>query len=61
MPPEKFKWFSFAVEMKSQTEYTAVKTEEKGGDTQEVNYDKTKLLNIVLLGIVFMTTGSRFV
>ena len=51
----------FDIEMKSQTEYTAVKTEEKSGDTQEVNYDKTKLLNIVLLGIVFMTTGSRFV
>ena len=36
--------------------YTAVQTDEKH---EERSYERTKLLNIVLLGVVFMTTASR--
>ena len=37
-------------------EYSTVKTEE---NTENDNFARTKLVNIVLLGLVFMTTGSR--
>ena len=49
--------------MKSETDYISVKTNEKSVDIDETDgkFEKTKLLNIVLLGIVFMTTGSRYV
>ena len=47
-------------DMKSEADYISVKTDEKHVDTPAGNFDKTKLLNIVLLGIVFMTTGSRY-
>ena len=46
--------------MKSEADYISVRTDDKHVDTPDGNFDKTKLLNIVLLGIVFMTTGSRY-
>ena len=46
--------------MKSEADYISVRTDDKYVDTPNGNFDKTKLLNIVLLGIVFMTTGSRY-
>ena len=48
--------------MKSEADYISVRTDEKQDQVikQGGNFDKTKLLNIVLLGIVFMTTGSRY-
>ena len=33
--------------------------EEHQDENKEMNYNKTKLINITLLGIVFMTSGSR--
>ena len=46
--------------MKSEADYVSVRTDEKQVIKPGGNFDKTKLLNIVLLGIVFMTTGSRY-
>ena len=46
--------------MKSEADYVSVRTDEKQVIEPGGNFDKTKLLNIVLLGIVFMTTGSRY-
>ena len=45
--------------MKSEADYVSVRTDEKQV-IEPGGFDKTKLLNIVLLGIVFMTTGSRY-
>ena len=43
--------------MTDDKKYDAVKVDETQDDP--AGYDKTKLLNIILLGTVFMTTGSR--
>ena len=55
--------------MKSNNEVTAaaynsVKTTEvfteEEDDNEKKTYDRTKLFNIFLIGLVFMTTGSRY-
>ena len=52
---------SVIVMMAENTDYTSVPVKnEDVKNNKEVNYDRTKLLNIVFLGIVFMTTGSRW-
>ena len=44
--------------MSDDKKYEAVKIDENQED-HKGKYEKVKLLNIILLGTVFMTTGSR--
>ena len=50
-------------EVTSAAAYNSVKTTEvfteEEDDNTKKTYDRTKLFNIILIGLVFMTTGSR--